>query len=98
MSLNIDIDDSGIVRVSVRGMVVGLIKSLEVRKMYDDVLPTIQLELVSVDGLPGASSDRDHLNKVLLGYRKLLESHPLVKLRGPHDTLPQGMPAVRPEE
>lgn len=99
MGLTIDVEDDGVVRVSVKGVIVGLIKSLSL--VVDEEthpVPHIVVVMTSARDIP-RTQDGARLVHTLHQYKRLLASHPLVRVVDQHDTLPQGMPAVRlPEE
>ena len=96
MSLIIEVEKDGRVRVSIDGIVIGLIRALTMR-LEAEVLPRISIVMSN------AHSELDavlltQLQQVLESYKRALNVHPLIEVSDYHDTLPQGMPAVRPEE
>jgi len=96
MSLIIEVEKDGRVRVSIDGIVIGLIRALTMR-LEAEVIPRISIVMSN------ARSELDEvlltqLQQVLESYKRALNAHPLIEVSDYHDTLPQGMPAVRPEE
>jgi hypothetical protein len=97
MSLIIEIAKDGRTTVSVDGVVVGLIKSIDLHVEVDEALPRVSVVMNSARELP-VEVQAAHLRNVLEVYKRVLSAHPLIAVSEHHDTLPQGMPAVRPEE
>jgi hypothetical protein len=97
MSLIIEVEKDGRVTVSIDGVVVGLLKSLLLRVDTDDLLPQVHVVMNNARNMP-EEMRVEWLQQALDRYRAALRSHPLIEVSDYHDTLPQGMPAVRPEE
>lgn len=96
MSLITEVEKDGVVKVSIDGIVIGLVRSLAMRAEAE-MLPRVSIVMCS------ARSEQDEvlltqLQQVLESYKRALSAHPLIEVSNYHDTLPQGMPAVRPEK
>jgi hypothetical protein len=97
MSLIVEVAKDGRVTVSIDGVVIGLLKSLTLRADADDVLPRVQVVMNNAREMP-EQVRAEWLQQALDRYRAALRSHPLIEVTDYHDTLPQGMAAVSPEE
>jgi hypothetical protein len=96
-SLVIEVEESGVVRVSMGGVVVGMIKRINIE--YDEDLHPVPHTHVSFANLADVpmGPEKAQLKRTIQRYKEELQKHPLVRVSDYHDTLPQ-MPAVRPEE
>lgn len=102
MSLIIEVEKDGVVKVSIDGIVIGLVRSLTMHAEAE-ALPRVSIVMSSVRTASGELSTPDEvllsqLQQVLERYKRALNAHPLIEVSDYHDTLPQGMPAVRPEK
>lgn len=96
--LTIDIEESGVVRISTGGVVIGLVRALELRVDEElQPMPHIHISFSNLDEAP-KGPEKTQLKRTIQRYKDELRKHPLVRVTDYHDTLPQGMPAVRPEE
>lgn len=98
MSLRIDLNNDGEMTISIDGIVVGLIHSVELHADLErHPVAHVYVSMVDIKRL-APNAQKAHLQRVLVNNKKLLSSHPLIRVSDAHDTLPQGMPAVLPED
>lgn len=100
--MTIELDELGAVRVSVNGQPVGLIQELKLIAAADG-RPSVSITFTSLSKLSGAlqqgeSEVRETLSSSLEWYHELVSGFSFVDVFDRADTLPSGMPAVRPEE
>lgn len=95
--MNISVADTGVITVSMGGVVVGLIKSLQLRASIEEPVPSVVIELADVRSFTD-SALRSNVVKALDKYRSLLDSHPFVTVSGPRDTVPSMGAVIPPDE
>lgn len=97
-SLVIEVEESGLVRISTGGVVVGMIKRIAIE--YDEDLHPVPHVHVSFSNLSSASKgpEKTQLKRTIQRYKEELQKHPLIRVSDYRDTLPQGMSAVLPGE
>jgi len=102
-TLCIELDETGAVRVSVNGEPVGLIEELKLLANYSGKT-SVDITFCSVHKVLEAtqSGGHDEARQRLLAniesYHRLVADLPFVEVFDRADTLPTGMPAVRPED
>jgi hypothetical protein len=98
MNLTVDIGDDGSVKVSIGGMVIGMVKALDIKvDERTHPVPHIRITMMDVKSMV-PSEFKVQCLRALHNYKAALASHPLVRVLDYRDTLPEGMPAVTLEE
>lgn len=97
-SLVIEVEESGLVRISTGGVIVGMIKRVAIE--YDEDLHPVPHVHISFSSLANAPEgpEKTQLKRTIQRYKEELQKHPLIRVSDYHDTLPQGMPAVLPDD
>ena len=95
MALSILIKDNLDVVISVDGIVIGMVQSLELKLDVNEVLPKVQIVLPSVQTLDDEMA-KEHVLRALNNYKTVLLSQPFVRVYADGDTVPE-MSAVIPE-
>lgn len=93
MSLVIEIGSNGQMRVSIDGVVIGLIRSLDVHVSAEEVRPRISIVMNNARAFPDACFAAQ-LQQALDSFKQALCAHPFIEVSDYHDTLPQGMAVV----
>lgn len=97
MSLSIVIQDDGQALISVNGVVISYVKSINiVIDEREHSVPHIAIALHDPDDIKD-STLRVSLRRMLLNYKMALALHPLIRIAGYRNTLRE-FPAVPPSE
>lgn len=93
--LRVDITESGEVRISVGGVLIGLVEEVSLSAKFDQ-RPKLKVRFVSVKTMP-ENEVRDRLVASLHQYYDLIRECPWAEVHEQSDTLPK-MSAVKEEE
>jgi hypothetical protein len=92
--LAIHISKEGIIRISIDGLAIGLIEDFRIECVGNSV--RVKVSFPDIKSY-AESESKTKLEKTIELYKKLFKELPFVQLFDEADTLPTGMPAVKPE-